>query len=78
MELLISNSGQASCVYDETIDLGSLGKLAIQRASHVEPDTQGRWLADLSPVQGPTLGPFAQRSEALAAEVAWLRENWLV
>jgi len=33
------------------------------------------WFADLSPVAGPVLGPFACRDEALAAEVAWLREN---
>jgi hypothetical protein len=26
----------------------------------------------------PLLGPFPNRSEALAAEVAWLAEHWLV
>jgi hypothetical protein len=61
----------------EAIPLGELGGLAIQRASHVEPDAQGQWLADLSPIGGPTLGPFATRSEALAAEEAWLVENRL-
>jgi len=44
----------------------------------VEPDQQGRWWADLSPIRGPSLGPFTQRSEALAAEHAWLETNWLV
>lgn len=78
MELIIDSTGQASCIYSETINLAALGQLSIQRASHVEPDAQGLWLADLSPVQGPTLGPFTQRSEALSAEVVWLRENWLV
>jgi len=77
MELIINSTGQASCIYGETINLAALGLLSIQRASHVEPDAQGRWFADLSPIQGPTLGPFAQRSEALAAEVTWLREHWL-
>jgi hypothetical protein len=47
------------------------------RASHVEPDDRGRWLADLSPIGGPVLGPFDRRSEALEAEVTWLEENWL-
>ena len=77
MEIIIDSSGKASCIYGETIKLAELGPLSIQRASHVEPDAQGRWFADLSPVQGPMLGPFAQRSEALAAEVTWLREHWL-
>ena len=27
----------------------------ISRASHVEPDRHGRWLVDLSPVNGPVL-----------------------
>ena len=29
------------------------------------------------PLHGPTLGPFPHRSEALAAEQAWLETNWL-
>ncbi len=32
---------------------------------------------DLSPVGGPVLGPFRLRSQALAAEQAWL-DGWLV
>ena len=32
----------------------------------------GQWWADLLPVQGPVLGPFATNTEALAAEKAWL------
>jgi hypothetical protein len=43
----------------------------------VEPDTVGRWLADMAPVDGPVLGPFDRRSEALAAEREWLEQNWL-
>ncbi len=77
MELIIDPQGQASCIYGETINLAELGQLRIQRASHVEPDDQGRWLADLSPMYGPMLGPFDRRSEALAAEVAWLEAHWL-
>ena len=61
----------------EELDLAALGSLTIQRASHVEPDATGLWWADLTPVQGPCLGPFARRSEALIAEVQWLEAHWL-
>lgn len=77
MELIIESSGNVRCVYAETIELHSLGKPNITRASNVEPDSTGRWIADLTPVSGPVLGPFDKRTDALAAEVLWLRENWL-
>ncbi len=77
MELVVTPGGEVRCVYDERIDFKALGQLVIQRGSHVEPDALGRWNADLAPVGGPVLGPFATRSTALAAEVAWLREHWL-
>lgn len=72
MLLRVDRGGQVSCVYSEAIDLSVLGDLQIRRASYVEPDGQGRWWADLAPMQGPRLGPFALRSEALQAEQAWL------
>ena len=72
MKLVISPQGAVRCVYAETVDLGCFGAVSIRRASHVEPDAQGRWFADLSPVDGPKLGPFAVRSAALAAELQWL------
>ncbi len=78
MQLLIAPSGLVRCIYGEELDLAELGPLSIQRASHVEPNGTGHWLADLSPVNGPTLGPFASRSAALAAESAWLEAHWLV
>jgi hypothetical protein len=77
MELLIDSRGNIRCLYDEAISLAELGYLSIRRGSHVEPNEHGQWLCDLSPVSGPTLGPFANRSDALAAEVAWLNEHWL-
>jgi hypothetical protein len=77
MQLVIDCQGQVRCVYDEAIDLNALGSVAIRRASHVESDNEGHWFADLSPVLGPTLGPFQQRSIALAAEQDWLNRNWL-
>ena len=77
MDLIIDNSGNVRCIYAEAIDLHSLGKPNITRASHVEPDTSGRWISDLTPVDGPMLGPFDKRTDALAAEVQWLRDHWL-
>ena len=78
MELVIDSRGEIRCVYGEAIELAQLGALAIRRGSHVEPTELGGWLCDLAPVSGPQLGPFAARSEALAAEVAWLAEHWLL
>lgn len=78
MQLLVTPLGNIRCLYDEVIDVQALGAITIERASHVEPDGQGRWLADLAPVHGPVLGPFTRRSETLEAERAWLEQHWLV
>ena len=77
MQLLIEASGHLRCLYDEVLDLAQFGTLSIDRGSHVEPTDDGQWLADLSPVSGPCLGPFATRTEALAAERDWLEVHWL-
>jgi hypothetical protein len=78
MELIVHADGSLHCLYYETLDLSQIGPVSIRRASHVEPTQQGQWQADLSPVDGPVLGPFPLRSEALTAEVEWLQTNWLV
>lgn len=75
MDLFVGTSGEITTLYSEVLDLAALGALNIQRASHVEPDAAGQWWADI--VEGPRLGPFARRSDALAAEVAWLTEHRL-
>lgn len=77
MEIIIAANGQGRCIYDEAIDLSTLGKLTVQRGSHVEPTSDGQWTADMSPVDGPVLGPFRRRSEAITAERDWLATNWL-
>jgi hypothetical protein len=77
MQLVIESGGVVRCVYGEEINLAALGSPAIMRASHVEPDQQGRWWADMGPVNGPRLGPYNRRNEALAAEQTWLDTNWL-
>ena len=58
MKLYFSTSGDCSAIYDESLDLRTLGRPEISRASHVEPTIDGQWTADLPPVHGPTLGPF--------------------
>ena len=72
MELVVDAGGDVRCVYGEELDLREIGKLQITRASHVEPDRDGFWWADMGPVGGPFLGPYGSRSEALAAEREWL------
>ena len=78
MELIVAAGGTIRAIYAEEIDLCIFGHPVIVRASHVEPDEAGRWIADLRPVNGPILGPFDRRSDALAAEQSWLESNWLL
>lgn len=72
MELIVKPNGSVQGVYSDEFDYRTLGEPRIRRASHVEPDESGRWIADLAPVQGPKLGPFEKRSEALDAEKKFL------
>ena len=72
MELVVGRDGGVRCIYDEALDLREIGKLQITRASHVEPDAEGYWWADMGPSGGPALGPFTSRTEALGAEKEWL------
>ncbi len=77
MELVVGCDGVAQCTYDEALDLREIGRLKINRVSHVEPDRDGSWWADMGPVDGPVLGPYGSRSEALAAERGWLARRRL-
>jgi hypothetical protein len=77
MDLIVGLSGTVRAINGEVIDLAAIGRVVITRASHVEPNPDGLWLADLTLVSGPVLGPFDRRSEALAAEHAWLEAHWL-
>ena len=77
MQFVIDRRGCVHCLYTEALDLTRLGPLSIRRGSYVEPLADGRWCADLAPVGGPSLGPFALRSQALDAERVWLDTHWL-
>ena len=78
MDLVIQTDGNVRMIYDETIDPHSIGTPNISRGSHVEPIDEGLWIADLSPMNGPVLGPFDLRSKALEVELDWLRHHWLL
>jgi hypothetical protein len=72
----IDTTGNLKFVYNDRLAaLLEEGTSRVSRASHVEPTGYGTWIADLSPVDGPTLGPFKLRREALTAEVDWLEAN---
>lgn len=63
-------------LYRELGDGRPLGAVTRRRMSHVEPDdASGGWTADMAPAAGPVLGPFDSREQALAEEVAWLKEH---
>jgi hypothetical protein len=73
MQLVIDAQGTVHTLYDESLDLRSLGPAVIRRASHVEPDAEGQWWAEI--LGGPRLGPFERRSAAIEAELAWLEAH---
>ena len=77
LELFVASDGTAKCLYGEALNLAAFGSLSIERASHVEPDDRGGWTVDLSPVGGPTLGPYLTRGHALAVEAEWLTRHRL-
>jgi hypothetical protein len=78
-ELFIEADGTVRFIHDDDTAelLAKAGEVRTVRASHVEPSGYARngrqaWTADLQPVGGPVLGPYASRTAALAAEVRWL------
>lgn len=78
--LRIEPDGTVLALYSDELEpllkvLLTQGKGTITRASHVEPNSAGGWTADLSPVDGPMLGPFPTRAAALAAETAWIEKH---
>ena len=61
LELFVGVDGSARCIYDEALDLREIGKLQITRASHVEPDRDGFWWADMGPVRRGGAGAVCRK-----------------
>jgi len=73
--IAVAPDGELSFIYDDALAaLIEEGDATTSRASYVEP-AMGGWTADLAPVNGPVLGPFHLRQEALDAEREWLDEH---
>jgi hypothetical protein len=73
--IAIRPDGSLSFIYDDKLaDLCEHGEAVTRRVSYVEPSGKG-WTADLAPVNGPVLGPYRLREDALATERQWLEEN---
>ena len=70
----IDECGNVVALYGDEISeiLGVVGEVRIKRASHVEP-RGAKWFAEI--VDGPVLGPFDKRAEAIEAEIDWLRKS---
>lgn len=77
MQITIEADGTMRMIHTDAIDPTQLGAAKIARASHVEPNADCTWSADLAPVGGPVLGPFPTRAAALEAETLWLERHWL-
>ncbi len=43
MQIVIDARGTVHTLYDESLDLSSLGPAVLTRASHIEPDADGQW-----------------------------------
>jgi hypothetical protein len=75
MKIIIRPNGIMQFIYNDALTaMLDHGDANIRRASHVEP-CGTKWTADLQPVNGPVLGPFTLRQEALDAEIEWLNKN---
>lgn len=81
---ILIDGGSAQAIYSDSLadTFASLGKVSVERASHVEWDlVLGGWTADMRPSGGPILpdhdsgATFPTRQAALDAERAWLRAH---
>jgi len=72
-----SPTGRVTAIYDdELLDvLAGLGELRRPRASDINEDATGMFVADLSRVGGPILPGTQLKRDAERAEVAWLTRN---
>ena len=86
--IIIENDGTIRFLYDYNSEKGKLfsdelvsyGTSNIERRSHINPkvtENGVKFFVDLSPSNGPELGPFETRQEAIEAEEDWINSNWL-
>ena len=68
-----NEDGTIQSLYNEKLSLEELGNINIKRASYVEPEND-LWYVDLSPINGPKLGPVKKRSDALILEHNYINE----
>lgn len=75
-DMIIDSEGNLTTIYsDDIADLLDEGDAVINRASTVEPNSEGLWQANMQKVGGPLLSAHKLRSAALAEEVLWLQEH---
>ena len=82
IKIVVKRGGDLNFIYTDRLRrLMHEGDATTKRASHVEPGDPSngqnplQWYADLTPSNGPVLGGFETRQEALGAEVEWLNIN---
>lgn len=78
-DIIVDSNGTVRAIFNDDL-FSALSadaeRVETRRASHVEPIPGGPWWrADMSPVGGPVLGPYATRWFALKREVEWLRAH---
>ena len=77
-KIFIRPNGTINCIYTDDIRflISSAQQVNIRRVSNVEPTTDGQWVADMSPIDGPESPAFDRRADALTWEKDWI-ENYL-
>lgn len=77
MKIILGVDGVVRYVYNDVIHkhMSTLGEATIKRATHVEPDENGMWYADLSPVGGEKITGFKTHKEAIDFELKWLSKH---
>ena len=74
----IRPDGTIEGLYQEVLTLDTCGDRTIRRASSVEPSDDGSWQVQIGLIGGESLcmSGFRTRSDALAAEKAWIVDNF--
>ena len=74
IEVTVTADGVIQLLHTDELDLGSLGRLNVRRASHVEFDNAAQVWVARTPT-GELLGEFRTRREALDYKVQVLNER---